>query len=544
MIIDGCFYQNEGANPVLDSKNFASYAAAKEHTHDYIPLSGSANLTGYFIPAEHDRVVLGNPSRAFSQVFATNFKVVNTFNNTIRLEIGAYGSSDFKYSQPSILFWFMPDGGGLKQLTLGTEEITQSRTLKLPDKSGTLTTNTTVSDWNEAITSGFYNALAAANNAPVSDACITGNVFATGNMIVQTVYPESTDSTELISYTRKGINNSGIITWTKWIRDITILKTYIIKGYKDAENLFKKLIPSTTKSIIFTDIKMPSDATLIDVDDDGDNGVVAWLDTNDNTKMYVSTQYKGVKVEGNKNSVNMFNGCTNLASLDLSSLNTSNVTDMTSMFNGCKNLASLDVSNWDTSNVAYMGCMFYNCNNLTSLDVSNFDTSKVTNMSSMFYYCSKLTSLDVSNFDTSNVTNMYGMFNYCYNLIELDISKWNPTKITDTSYMFNGCSKLTKLDLANFDTSKVTNMGSMFRYCSALTTLEIYNFDTSKVTNMDNMFGNCTGLTTIMVGKTFKWICTLATLGLSGTWKDETGTRYTSDDTFPSNVAHTYTKVS
>lgn len=224
VIIDGCFYQNEGANPVLDSKNFASYAAAKEHTHDYIPLSGSANLTGYFIPAKHDRVVLGTPSRAFSQVFATNFKVVNTFDNTIRLEIGAYGSSDFKYSQPSILFLFMPDGGGLKQLTLVTEEITQSRTLKLPDKSGTLTTNTTVSDWNEAITSGFYNALAAANNAPVSDACITGNVFATGNMIVQTVYPESTDSTELISYTRKGINNSGIITWTKWIRDITILK--------------------------------------------------------------------------------------------------------------------------------------------------------------------------------------------------------------------------------------------------------------------------------------------------------------------------------
>lgn len=135
VLIDGVFYQNEGENLVLDSENFANYAAAKDHTHDYIPLSGSANLTGYFFPAEHDQVMLGNPNKAFSQVFAVDFKVVNTDNNTTRLALGSYGGDGFKYSQPAILFWFIPDGGGLKQLTLRTEEITQSRTLKLPDKS-------------------------------------------------------------------------------------------------------------------------------------------------------------------------------------------------------------------------------------------------------------------------------------------------------------------------------------------------------------------------------------------------------------------------
>lgn len=56
---------------------------------------------------------------------------------------------------------------------------------------------------------------------------------------------------------------------------------------------------------------MPSNATLIDVDEDGDNGVVAWLNTNDNTKMYVSTQKNGIKVEGNQNSSDMFNDYTN-----------------------------------------------------------------------------------------------------------------------------------------------------------------------------------------------------------------------------------------
>ena len=50
------------------------------------------------------------------------------------------------------------------------------------------------------------------------------------------------------------------------------------------------------------------------------------------------------------------------------------------------------------------------------LDVSDLDTSNVTNMQDTFYYCSSLTSLDLSNWDTSNVTSYYSMFNYCNNL--------------------------------------------------------------------------------------------------------------------------------
>lgn len=77
---------------------------------------------------------------------------------------------------------------------------------------------------------------------------------------------------------------------------------------------------------------MPSNATLIDVDEDGDDGVVAWLDTSDNTKMYVSTQTSGIKVEGNENSYGMFNNNSNLINIDLSNFDTSKVTDMYSMF--------------------------------------------------------------------------------------------------------------------------------------------------------------------------------------------------------------------
>ena len=53
--------------------------------------------------------------------------------------------------------------------------------------------------------------------------------------------------------------------------------------------------------------------------------------------------------------------------------------------------------------------LFYSFSNCTEMDLSNLDTSNVTSMREMFNGCSGLTSLDVSRFDTSNVTIMYEM---------------------------------------------------------------------------------------------------------------------------------------
>ena len=221
----------------------------------------------------------------------------------------------------------------------------------------------------------------------------------------------------------------------------------------------------------------------------------------------------------------MFDGCSDLTILDLSNFDTSQVTDMHYMFRRCSSLTALDVSNFDTSNVTNMASMFNYCNSLTELDLSNFDTSQVTDMRFMFNYCNSLTALDVSNFDTSNVTNMASMFNYCNSLTELDLSgfdtsqvidmsnmfggyaygysaeemnlkniifgeQWDTSKVRFMDYMFAYCNHLTELDLSNFDTSQVTDMSYMFYNCS-LTELDLSNFDTSQVTDMSYMFYNC-----------------------------------------------------
>ncbi|HHT6778909.1 TPA: BspA family leucine-rich repeat surface protein, partial [Listeria monocytogenes] len=86
----------------------------------------------------------------------------------------------------------------------------------------------------------------------------------------------------------------------------------------------------------------------------------------------------------------------------------SSVTDMSYMFSYCTSLEELDLSTFDTSSVTNMYCML-NGLHLKELDVSNFDTSSVTNMQLMFGGCKSLEELDVSTFDTSSVTNMRGV---------------------------------------------------------------------------------------------------------------------------------------
>ena len=52
-----------------------------------------------------------------------------------------------------------------------------------------------------------------------------------------------------------------------------------------------------------------------------------------------------------------------------------------------------------------MSNMFRNCSKLTKIDMSSFDTSSVTNMGNLFSGCSSLTNLDIRNFNFTNVTN-------------------------------------------------------------------------------------------------------------------------------------------
>jgi len=112
----------------------------------------------------------------------------------------------------------------------------------------------------------------------------------------------------------------------------------------------------------------------------------------------------------------VFQRCSSLETLDLSSFDTSQVTDFHYMFYGCNSLKYLDLSNFKTSSCICTFNMFENCTSITSINLSSFDTSKVTLMSNMFYNCKNLISLDLSSFDTTSVTHIQFMFSGCEKL--------------------------------------------------------------------------------------------------------------------------------
>lgn len=246
---------------------------------------------------------------------------------------------------------------------------------------------------------------------------------------------------------------------------------------------------------------VPNDAKYSkDISSKQDGSVMLWYTDKDNNSLYeISIGSENGSVEANTNGSGMFAYLDNVSSLDLSGLDTSNMTSMSRMFYNSKSLTNIDLSGFDTSKVVTMSYMFDGCTNLENLDVTNFNTSKVTNMYWMFSNLKKVTSLDLSNFNTKMVTNMFGLFRYCSSLKELDVSNFNTSMVKTMTGMFLGCKSLIKLDLSNFDTSNVTDMSSIFQECTNLKELNLSSFNTSNVTNMRSMFQNCGSLTNIDV---------------------------------------------
>ena len=141
-------------------------------------------------------------------------------------------------------------------------------------------------------------------------------------------------------------------------------------------------------------------------------------------------------------------------------------------------------NNWDNTITNCSGKYRYK----SLLFFPTVDTSNVTDMSSMFEECRCLTK--IGDINTSKVTNMKQMFSYCISLTSLDLSNFDTSNVTDMSYMFYQSSGLTSLDVSSFNTSKVTKMNNMFQRCSGLTSLVLSNFDTSNVTNMSSIYCN------------------------------------------------------
>lgn len=259
-------------------------------------------------------------------------------------------------------------------------------------------------------------------------------------------------------------------------------------------------------SVTFLDSLATADTDSWDVSQNKDGSVVAWTKNHGTVSIWMDGQMVTsdaydlfIAADGGINGkfcAHLFEGYRNAESIDFNnSFHTDNTKSMEAMFRGCTNLANVDISGLNTGNVRNMSQMFSSCG-ATKLDLRSFDTSNVETMDNMFYSCSSLKSLDLQSFDTSNVTNMDHMFCLTTAMVYLDISSFDTSSVKTMDFMFSLIG-LTELDLTHFDTSKVTSISYMFANNKALKTLNVTGWDTSKVTRMNGVFSDCDNLTTI-----------------------------------------------
>jgi len=191
---------------------------------------------------------------------------------------------------------------------------------------------------------------------------------------------------------------------------------------------------------------------------------------------------------------NMFNGLTNIKSIDLSDLDTSQVTDMSEMFNGSTKLESLNLQSLNLSAAENLNSMFQSCYSLREIDLSNLDASHVTTMSGMFSQCSAISSINLSNLKLGSVIDMSYLFDRCMTTSKIDLSNINTQTVKNMSHLFYQCAGLRSLNLSNFDTSSVQDMDEMFSKASFLESLDLSNFNTKSLLSMKGMFFNCLNL--------------------------------------------------
>jgi surface protein len=200
---------------------------------------------------------------------------------------------------------------------------------------------------------------------------------------------------------------------------------------------------------------------------------------------------------------------------DLTSWNTSKVTDMSYIFHGVgykTGSIAINMTGWDTSKVTSLTYAFarigtYSCSNIQLTGIENWNTSSVTNMSYMFRYTGtplKTFTVDLSKWNVSKVTNFSYMFDgLCWDsgnaVISLgDLSKWNPASATTMEGMFRDFARSSSaikinFDFSNWNMGNTTNLSCMFQRAGQTGTsfsVNMANCITTKVTNMSYMFEN------------------------------------------------------
>jgi len=324
-------------------------------------------------------------------------------------------------------------------------------------------------------------------------------------------------------------NNKNICTVKQNIENIEPLKSYAVYSDDDKSLTFYRTRNEIKEGEKYNGLTVTAIYTEFDNKTFSRSDRPPWYEYKDVIeKVYVQGKLRP------KNTSLWFEGLVNCSYLDVTDLDVSNVTDMSSMFKfvgqNTYSFKIVGLEDWDTSNVEKMVGLFtrtgenateWNIGNLSGWDVSivedmtnmfscagrnakvfdignlyNWNVSNVTSMNQMFAWTGGLESWyvgDLSNWDTGKVKNMEYMFAYAgQNAKKINIGnigKWDVSTVETMLNMFLATGKNSETfyigDLSSWNTKSVANLGGMFSSAGKKANwfIDCSSWNVSKVTN-------------------------------------------------------------
>ncbi len=169
-----------------------------------------------------------------------------------------------------------------------------------------------------------------------------------------------------------------------------------------------------------------------------------------------------VKSVGNYGLYYTFYSCTNLTSVDLSSLTSVDNGGLYYAFNNCRNLTSVNLSSLTNISVNGLNSAFNRCTSLTSVDLSSLTNISATGLSNAFNYCTSLTSVDLSSLTSVNGSSLNNAFNNCTSLTSVDLSSLTSVGTAGLNNAFNNCLKLTNIFFPALNSNSFGNYTNCF----------------------------------------------------------------------------------
>ena len=215
----------------------------------------------------------------------------------------------------------------------------------------------------------------------------------------------------------------------------------------------------------------------------------------------IELNWRGVDFSNVTDTTSMFDGC-GLNNIDLTFLDLSNVTTMYSMFGGCM-AENINLSGLNLSSLEDVGEMFTS-SSVVNVDFSNVSVPNLTAIPNFFSGMDNLATVNFSGVDAPLLTSMVDMFYECPNLTDANFSNFNAPKLLDMSTLFYQQSNLTTANFSGFNAPKLEDMHNIFYGCASLTTVDFTDFNPSNVTNAYGLFFGCSKMKIIKVTRG-KW---------------------------------------